>query len=632
MSEGSYSNPNAQGDAGMRLDADPETDPNHQFISDVHRWFQDARRDRARFDQSWDRWRRYALGDQWGTKIRAAWKAKPAPNYCFSTIETIIPIMTDGRPQINVVAAQPGKEDLADKMQGIVRRVFFVNRMEMKFPIVLRNAHWYGDGFVKVWYNALKDDIEITSVDTRNIFPSAGGVELQNCRRVIIAFNRWIESIEDDFPELKGKIKGGTWDDALTHLPVSTTKEKDGSDQGWVNTVDGTTGQTMMLDPYARTQGGNERMATQLEIWEKDRKGKVFVSVVVNGVVAIKDGVEQKRIPSPFHHRFYPIAQCRCYPVDSQLWSVSEMSQLENIQDSINRDEAQIADIKRMISSAQMLIPRGGRISLKDITNRLGGFIIHEDNKPPQWMPPPPFPGQIFQSQQNSIGHMDRVSGVYEAARGQRPVGTTSGVAIQSLQQATGGRIGLKTRMFECFLQDIAVQVIELSKQFYQDRTVRVSRNQYVQVNKWLPDKKQVDPKTDLSDTSFEVEIGVGSTLPVDKGIRFEQSKELFDRKALDRRTFLEDSGRSEEKVDEIMKRLEKEVVKDAKTEAVVQTIIQPPAPAGAPAGPAPQGGGAPMDEQAAAAAEGELSAPPAMPGEGVPTEEELAQIEAEMQ
>jgi hypothetical protein len=584
--------------------------------------FRKARAYRSQYDSGWERSRRYALGDQWANKIRPAWKSKPSPNYCFSTIETIIPIMTENRPTINVIAEQPEWVDLADNVQSVVRRVFFINRMERKYPVILRNSHWYGDGYAKIWYNAKKDDIEITSIDSRNLFPAPGTIELQEASYILIVANRWLDAIYRDYPELVGKITPGSWDESLTHKPVQTQSQQD-ADMGFENTTSG----PIVSDPYGKQPGGNDEIATQIEMWERHPKtGKLLVSVVVNGVPAIKNGRKLWRVPSPFKHNLYPIAKCPCYPIDSQFHSVSEMSQLENPQDGINRMEAMIADVIRLCASPQMLVPRGSRVSMKDITNRIGGFIVHEDGKPPQWMMPSIFPQQVFEAQSNSIGHMDRISGVFEAARGQRPVGTTSGVAIQTLQQATAGRVGLKTKMFECFLQDIAVQVIPLVQQFYQNRTVRVGRNKYVDINKFIPGTKDIDKRTDISVADFAVEIGVGSTLPIDKGVRFDQSLELFQQKAIDKKTLLEDSGRSEEQVDLILARLDKELLHDAKNEAKIQSVIQPPAPPGG-AAPAGEGGGQ-MDAKAVQAAEGELAP---MSGAGLPSEADLAAIEAAM-
>lgn len=628
MSEGTYSNPSAMGDAGMNIRGDDDgKDPDLEAKEIASKRFRDARTHRSQYDGGWDRARRYALGDQWANKLRPAWKAKPAPNYCFATIETIIPVMTDNRPTINVIAAKPGKESKADRMQKAARQVFAENRMERKYPVILRNSHWYGDGFVKIWFNSVTGKIEITSVDTRNFFPAPGTIELQDAPYIIIAANRWVDAALRDFPEMKGLIEPGTWDDALTHKPVLTQKDQD-QDYGWVNTTSG----PIANDPYGKMPGGNEQICTQVEMWEQDTQGNKFVSVLINGVVAIKNGRKLWKIPSPFKHKLYPFAKCACYAIDSQFWSVSEMSQLENPQDGINRMEAMIADIIRMCANPQMLIPRGGRISMKDITNRVGGFIVHENGFPPQWMTPAIFPQQVFEAQRNSIGHMDRISSIFEAARGQRPVGATSGVAIQSLQQATAGRIGQKTRMFECFLQDIAVQVIADVQQFYQDRTIRVGRNEYVEINTFLSDGSP-NPETDVSNDEFEVEIGVGSTLPIDKGVRFEQSTLLFDRKALSKRKFLQDSGRQEEEVDQILKELDTELLQDAELQAKIQQIVQPPAPAGAGGeAAAPTDGGEAMPEgdeaRVADAAEEELAV---QAGDGIPTEEEIAALEAEI-
>lgn len=616
MPEPRYENPSLTKGAGMQLEQGNNSNGAHQDTKALmSRRFRDSRTEKNRYYGSADRLRRYYQGDQWGNKLRPAWKAKPTPNYCFGTIETIIPMMVANRPTINVVSAEPGWEELADKMQDVIRRVFAINKMEQKYPIILRDSHIYGDGFAKIWYNPLKDDIEISPLDPRNLFPSPGSIWLQDCEYVILAFNRWIDSIERDFPLMKGKIPSGTWDDALTHQSVHTQKEDDGSSSGFVNTTSG----PIAIDPYGASGSQNEKMATQIEVWERDKEGNPIYSVLVNGEVCeTEDKGPLDRIASPFRHKLYPLAKCPCYPINSQFWSMSEMSQLESPQDMINRMEAMVADVIRMCSNPQMLIPRGGRISMKDITNRIGGFIVHEDGKPPVWMPPPSFPGQMFEAQSNAVNHMNTISGVWEAARGAQTVKAASGVAIKALQGATGGRTGLKTVMFEVFLQDVAMQVIPLVQQFYQNRTVRVGRGKYVDLNKFVPKTGRVDPKTDVGSARFEVEIGVGSTLPVDKGVRFDQSLEMRKMGDLDRRTFIQDSGRTEEQVDEILKNLDKEM-------AQAQAAQGPQQGAPPPGAASPQGQpGSEQDANAVNKAEQELATPEPLAGEGMPTDQEI--------
>ena len=136
--EVSYDNPLLKGDAGTRtsrtddmIDLAGVDDPS-VIVERAKKKFHRAKDFRKQYDMPWDRWRRYYGGDQWFNKVRPAWKARPTMNYTFTDIETIIPIMTDKRPAINVVGKEEKDSQGADLMQDAVRSVFNTNEMDVK--------------------------------------------------------------------------------------------------------------------------------------------------------------------------------------------------------------------------------------------------------------------------------------------------------------------------------------------------------------------------------------------------------------------------------------------------------------------------------------------------------------------
>lgn len=666
MVEVRYDNPSAKGDGGTRtaggamddlIDLAGVDDP-RIVVNRQNKKLHRAREYRKQFDSPWDRHRRYYGGDQWFNKVRPAWKARPTMNYSFTAVETVIPIMTDQRPTINVVGAEAKDSEAADLMQSAVRAVLIGNEfLDVKSVYVLKNAHLYGMGVSKQWYNNKKGKIEVSSIDTRYFFWSPGALEIQQAEYVMIAVNRWISSIETDYPKFKGKIDATIQGDDLTHRPVDTVKNY----QFENNQVMADTG--ALLSQGVNTSDGaqEDKIVTFIECWERDEDGQVWVTVTAGNTLL-------KRIKSPYKTgrpnfpggSLYPFSRCLCYPIDSQLVGMSEMAQLESPQDGMNRVEAQIADYIRMATAPYMRVHKKARVSLKDLTNRIASYIVWDGEHPPDWMPPPPLPGQLFEQSDRMKRHMDNLSGVFDAARGELPAAKTSGVAIQSLQQATAGRVALKTRMFEAYLRDVAVQVIHLIQQFYQNKTIRTESG-YIQINSIVTPEEAAAMKTtqkvinakamvvegqpmvvmnDLSDSQYEVEIGIGSTLPIDKGVRFDQSTELFRAGCMSKRTYIKDSGRSEQDVQRILDEMEREMLEDAQKQGVAQQIAQAAAMGGqpAPGGAPPPDGGQPPDAgqpQAPQPAPADPMAQGATPTPGDPLmelEQRVQELEQEMQ
>lgn len=593
------------------------------WFQHVHARLSEARSDRKRFDSGWERSRKYYGGDHWSHKLRAPWKARPVANYIFADIETIIPIMLDREPTINVVGKHEGAAQKADLMQDSTRDVFKRNAFpEVKGVVVLKDAHMYGTAITKQWFDPIRDQIRISHIDTRYFFPAPGTIELQDAEYLAIVFNRSMRSAVREFKHLKGKLKAGVWDDAFTHQPVHPNKtyEQDGhstlTDKGEL--VGGAGSGASQADSEE-----SKGIVTQVEMWDRDENGQVWVTIMVNGEVA-------RRGQSPYHsgkpregrkQGLYPFARELCYPLGSQFWGMSEVAQLESPQDGINRTEAQVADWLRMVCTPYMRIHKESRVSLKDITNRLASFLVWSGNIPPDWMPPPSVPPELFKVIDNWLRHNDNLSAIHDAARGEIPASDSSGVAVKRLQEATNGRIKLKTRMFEAYLVEVAEQVIELQKQFYHDRVIRVGR-QFKWVNRILVDEAtktaRVDPATDVRDGDFDVEIGVGSTLPIDKGVRFEQSTTLREMGVMSKRQLLRDAGRTEDDVERILKEVNEETQEELKQ----QMAAEAGAAGGAPPAPA---------DPSQAAAEPVAGGVPAEGGaEGLPSDAELAELEAE--
>lgn len=612
-----YVNPSTVGDAGTKEDPrdgwSTETDVAKAVVDSVKRDFKLAQNYRRQYDHAWDRWRKYALGDQWANKLRPAWKAKPTMNYIGATVETIIPYMTDHDPEVKVVSKKREQMKSADHMQAAVREVFLQNEMKVQQVYVLKDAHYYGIGWSKQWYDPKIKRVVISPLDSRYVFTSPGALQPQQAEFICIALNRWWSSCVRDFPQLakRGGKNQGVADDALTHRPVDTVKMYD-QDSTYVLSNEGALVGTG--DSSTSTKGDvDDKLVTQIERWSRDRHGQVWVTVTVGNLLVKHEKSPYKNgTPGYAGGSKYPFARCLCYPVNSQLIGMGEVAQLESPQDAINRGEAQIADLTRMCTSPYMRVHKSSRVSLKDITNRIASYIIWDGQIPPDWMPPPGVSGELFTWVNSQKQHMNELSGIYEAARGELPSPKTSGVAIENLQKATAGRIGLKTRMFESYLREVGVQVIDLIKQYYVNRTIRHGKT-YIDVNVFDP-KNPGKVINDISDAEYDVEIGVGSTLPVDKGLRAEQAAEAFNLGVIGKKEYLRKLGWDEEDIERALSERAAEEEEELKKQLAMAEAEAAAAPAeGA---PAPQPGAAPAQAPAQGAA-------------GLPSEQELAEIEA---
>ena len=214
-----FYSPILQGDAGTRMSPGPQDQvPEDRKLFDQMsgRW-KHAKEFRKPFDAPWDRYRRLDGGDQWTNKLRPSWKARPVYNYIQAHRETLIPMMTGNKPTVNVVAKEEKWSKLADVATDGLQSVFDENQMQQAFNYVLYCGFVYGTYISKQWFDPKAQNgqgaVRITPIDTRYCYPSPGALDFETAEYVLLAANRWIPSIERDFPEFKGKIKAGLWED-----------------------------------------------------------------------------------------------------------------------------------------------------------------------------------------------------------------------------------------------------------------------------------------------------------------------------------------------------------------------------------------------------------------------------------
>lgn len=534
--------------------------------------FMEAKKFRSTYDQNWDKWYRYYSGDHWEGD-RPKWRSLPVLNFIFSTIETILPIMTDGRPKINIVAAKPDAAPMADIIGAVADRIWTKNDMDLKLPMMVKNALKYGTGIAKIWWdNNIKPtgDVALSVVDPRHFFPSPGALTIQDAAYVIFAANVPIETVHRQFPGKK--VTAGIWEEELTvNKDIVGQKDRGHSFTGAVPNTVGT--DVTVFRGRSNPMGGfmdRDKLVTLVEMWHRNDAGEVQVTVVANGKV-LKDE------PSPFNHDKFPFVKIVDYPIPSNFWGMGEIQQLEKLQDSINQRRGQTHDILKITASPPFVADTTSGVNPKAMTNRPGSIIYKHPGSEVKWLNPPQLPSALFTLQQMDKQDFDAVSGVFDVTQGRRPVGVEAASAILGLQEAAQTRIRQKVRNMEASIRQMGEQLVALVQQFYtEERTIRIagngSQSEFVTVNQpGVTDQGQEVMINDVSIGEFDIEIGVGSTMPTDKGRLGQLMVNLFQLGVVDRRAVLENTGMNSDEIERIISRME--AAEQAQQEQAMQAM-----------------------------------------------------------
>ena len=520
---------------------------------------------RANFDKDWDRWFSIYFGHQWPAN-RPEWRSDPVINYTFATIETILPIMTDSDPQITIAAQEPNDLEIASIHSHIQKNIWRRNKMRDKIVKWAKYGLIAGDGIIKCWYNSEacdgEGDVEYSLVDNRHFFPSPGAMDVQGAANVIYAANLPINSIEEMYPEAKGKIESGVWEEDLDAGRSFASSGSSGIQTGPIAGTDGTS--TLSNTSWAKGSSNamnqkHERgkIATLIEMWHRIN-GKIWVTVFCNGV-------KLKHSPSPFDHDFFPFIKWSNYPIPGSFWSMGEVQQLESLQKFINARRGQTQDLLRICCNPPVVADANSGINPKAMTGRPGVILYKNQGTEVHWMQPPNIPGALFQVQQMDKADFDSISGIYDVTKGKDPGGIEAAKAITALQDAAHTRVRLKVRNIETAIQSLGEQSVPLVQQYYTDeRTIRITGGnsnepQYMTINKQngIDNSGNSVKINNVAQGKYDVEVGVGSTMPVNKTARAMEMKELLQLGVVDAQAVLDHSTLSPSDVNKITQRMQ---------------------------------------------------------------------------
>jgi hypothetical protein len=152
----------------------------------------------------------------------------------------------------------------------------------------------------------------------------------------------------------------------------------------------------------------------------------------------------------------------------------SELTALMPLQIALNLLLSGIVHNARLQNQPPRMLPEGAMtpdeaLDLERYGDMPGKHFFYRGPNPPVDRPPQTMPAIVFQTLQMLQGGMETISGMLPVAQGQRQSGITSGVAIDSLQQAAQVPIRLNSRRAESFLSRFGQLTLSRALQYYSD-------------------------------------------------------------------------------------------------------------------------------------------------------------------
>jgi len=237
---------------------------------------------------------------------------------------------------------------------------------------------------------------------------------------------------------------------------------------------------------------------------------------------------------NPVGDGMYPIAPIYAYKEEERIYGFGEVKNIISPQRAY--DDLHWAEYKslRLNTNTGWVKDDQSQVDANSLTNEEGLVITKKQGTEVRRLDPGTVSPQLNAKQVELIQNIEQISGINEATQGRRPVGVTSGRAIEALQQQSIGRIRLKSRMLEEFtmLRLGKLTASRIVKYWNTERILKVfDDNQQVTTEVFNPDE--------MSDLKYEVRMSPGTTFGLSKEVILEQSQNLLAQGIIDAETFV---------------------------------------------------------------------------------------------
>lgn len=536
---------------------------------------------------------------------KADWQSKAAPNYIFSTIESTVPILTDGLPRWDVSARTASASRDADLGDGIMSYIWDRNRMTQQLSRTVRGVQMYGTDYWWTWWDpdALDGlgDIVVERVDPHNILVDPSALSFDDANYVIYAENVSLGYITRRWPERGKLVRAGVMDRFLSRKrdPVMAGGGDDGDNPQWFQSnaasysgVTGTRSEALApgseVDDFESYSVGKQATIVHAYVRHGD---KIKCHIVAGSVLLDEYDAQLDDV--------FPFSKTVNYPKDGAWHGASEIEFIISPQQIINTMLCQILDNAKLTGNPVLVYSAQSGFNPESYVAAPGVAIsVNGDpNSMIKWMQVPELDPKLFNVIDAMRTALDTVSGVHDVTQGRRPAGITAASAIAELQEAAQVRIREKFRMIAAGLEDIGSIVWKLAQKYYDmPRILKIEgkngEQEFVTLN-----ESSVHPQTgqpmranSLADCDFDIRIDLGAGLPANKIQKANQALQLFQINAIDLQALYDqiDFPNKEKVLERMM-----EAQKARQQQAMA-----------AQSGAQPQGGGGPTAPQMTAAQE----------------------------
>lgn len=402
---------------------------------------------------------------------------KSKRNYIFTSVEDTVALLTDNNPSFGCWP-RDNRDDIqiASKTKQVLQYVWEVTKMDEKLPMATRDSIIGGIGGLKIDFDSQINypygEINVSVVPAKYIYPDPDATSEDDCRFIIQRTPKPLWMIKK---HQSGKGIYVKADDSISMEPDSTTKSAETSRE------------------YMGTGAGvdaKHNRAWEYEIWVKDdseheedefpdeekgyKKGDLKYpngkKIVIAGDILLEDG------GNPFEDGDHPFVFLHDYEQTDSFWSLGDVENIIDINEDINKIVSRLNEYVKNTCHTTIVYDEECGIDEKSVNNLEGNIIKKNAAGTVQVVPPPSWPGFIFEILTVWKQDTELSTGTREVLQGRSPKAGTSGAAFERLQEFALSRVRKRARNVDNALVRVGKKFVSRIRQFYpENRQIRIT-------------------------------------------------------------------------------------------------------------------------------------------------------------
>ena len=498
-------------------------------VQRVRKWFDEAKLSR---DIRADRWRKNEklyFGRHWEGVPSKKMQTKMVFNYPMSIIESVLPVVADFLPTVDIMPQESNDVYFADMLQKRFKQIAEETHLYDKILGAVKDSLIYSNGFLEVMPDISIEEVNgeevvkfngfnIETIDPYTVIPDqfATDMDLKEgvSRYQMFAVPMYVADIENKYGV---EVQGEGMLDEYRAFQVSDEDDRAGT-----------------------SNNSDSDMALVIECYSRDPDVETYpngrITVICGDKLLIDEPLEIPRLP------YFMIGN---YKSAHSFYGIGEPELVRTQTKSINEIMSAVADNIKKTGNPPLKMSKRVQAELgKNLTGAPGERWISSNPEEINYAQPPSVPSYI-QNYVSQLGMMqDEITGVHDVTQGRQPSGITAGKAIVALQEAGQTRIRYKiTKEISKLIKDVGQFMVEMIQVY--DTEIRSIRERSADgayqftdydpqgvydVNGLSPDMEGFDISTakTLQDSNFDIEVATGFRTPSGRVANEERALNLY--------------------------------------------------------------------------------------------------------